>query len=251
MTAQPMKESCIAVFGDTHGRLRLMFQLCRLWQLRHKRHLDGILQCGDLGYFPDLSRIDDATRRFADEDPEELGFANFFGFPDPLEQDGRLTKCLEGPADSLDTVRVPAMWCHGNHEDFDELAYTARGPSPCPVDYFGKLIYLPSGTVTEVAGVRVAAVGGSFGERQHHKPRNGGQAGDYDSWQRINSSVCDQVRAAQPIDVLISHVAPASAPGEVHCSGSYDLRDLVQDCQPHYHFFAHHRGPIAPFKSGS
>ena len=47
-----------------------------LWQLRHKRHLDGILQCGDLGYFPDLSRIDDATRRFADEDPRVGLIAN-------------------------------------------------------------------------------------------------------------------------------------------------------------------------------
>jgi hypothetical protein len=32
-----------AVFGDTHGHLRLMFRLCRLWQIQHRVFLDGIL----------------------------------------------------------------------------------------------------------------------------------------------------------------------------------------------------------------
>jgi len=62
----------VAVFGDVHGHLRLMFQLCRLWQKEHKIHLDGVLQCGDIGFFPDISRVDSATRQYAKRDPEEL-----------------------------------------------------------------------------------------------------------------------------------------------------------------------------------
>ena len=54
----------IAVIGDVHGHLRLMFQLCRLWQVQTGVHLDLVLQCGDLGFFPDPARLDKATQRF-------------------------------------------------------------------------------------------------------------------------------------------------------------------------------------------
>ena len=69
----------IAIFGDAHGHLRLLFQLCRLWQLEHKTHLDGIIVCGDLGFFPDVSRLDKATRRFALKDPVEIEIGQRLG----------------------------------------------------------------------------------------------------------------------------------------------------------------------------
>lgn len=246
-----MEEKWLAVFGDVHGRLRLMFQLCRLWQLHHNRHLDGILQCGDLGFFPEPGRLDRATGQFAEDDPEEVGFARFFHWSDPWEADPHLERWLLGPMDSLDTIRATAIWCHGNHEDFAALAQ-ATGPDGGVVDYFDKLFYLPSGVVTDVAGLRVAAMGGGF-EEEHRHDRGRGKGRHHAPSERfrwVDPSACDRLRTRGPFDILITHAAARSGPGEVWRSGSQESRRLLEDTQPRYHFFAHHRGPIPPHVIG-
>ena len=48
------------VFGDLHGRVLPAFRLALAWQRDHGACLAGLLQVGDLGYFPDLSRLDKA-----------------------------------------------------------------------------------------------------------------------------------------------------------------------------------------------
>ena len=58
----------LAVFGDIHGRVRLMYELALSWQERTGRRLDGILQVGDFGAFPDPQRLDEATRKHARAD---------------------------------------------------------------------------------------------------------------------------------------------------------------------------------------
>jgi hypothetical protein len=85
-----------------------------LWQLKHNRWLDGVLQCGDLGFFPDMTQIDKATRRFYKRDPEEMGFARFFSPFGFRETDALLEQTLCGPSDSLETVTAPVYWCHGS-----------------------------------------------------------------------------------------------------------------------------------------
>ena len=76
----------VVVVGDTHGHLRLMFQLCRLWQLCHDQRLDAVLQCGDLGFFPYPGTVDGATRRYSRHDPEELAFSKYFESPGHLSR---------------------------------------------------------------------------------------------------------------------------------------------------------------------
>ena len=61
------------IFGDLHGRVLPAFALARAWQLDHGETLDGLLQVGDLGYFPDSTRLDKATKRHAQRDLMELG----------------------------------------------------------------------------------------------------------------------------------------------------------------------------------
>src|SRR3954452_23284936 len=61
------------VFGDLHGRILPAFRLALAWQREHGERLAGLLQAGDLGYFPDASRLDKATKRHAEKDPLELG----------------------------------------------------------------------------------------------------------------------------------------------------------------------------------
>jgi hypothetical protein len=68
-----MSVSHYLIFGDLHGRILPAFCLAMAWEREHGIRLDGLLQVGDLGYFPDPSRLDKATARHAAHDPMELG----------------------------------------------------------------------------------------------------------------------------------------------------------------------------------
>jgi hypothetical protein len=225
----------LAVFGDTHGHLRLMFQLCRLWQRQQGVHLDGILQCGDLGFFPDLTRLDKATRRFADRDPEELGFAYYFRLPEPTSQDSLLHSTLGGDAESLDTVRCPVIFCHGNHEDFRELERVTSGAAMTSVDAFGRLFFLRSGEMTELHGLRVGAVGGA--------PELPDEEASPVLGKHVSERAVARLRR-QTFDVLLTHGSARGLGGETDRWGSTLLRELIEGCQPAYHFYGHHRDPI-------
>ena len=133
-----------------------MFQLCRLWQLNNGVHLDAVLQCGDLGFFPALGNVDKATHSFAQRDPEELAFARFFALPAPLEDDPLLHRIVLGPPDDLNTVRCPVLWCEGNHEDFESLREVVGTRALVPVDTFGVLHYLQPGRIVEASVADVA-----------------------------------------------------------------------------------------------
>lgn len=61
------------ILGDLHGRILPAFRLAAAWAREYDVRVDCLLQVGDLGYFPDPSRLDKATRRHAQVDPLELG----------------------------------------------------------------------------------------------------------------------------------------------------------------------------------
>src|SRR5262245_4902644 len=65
--------TCYLVFGDLHGRVLPAFRLAAAWSREHGTRVEGLLQVGDLGYFPDPCRLDVATLRHALDDPLELG----------------------------------------------------------------------------------------------------------------------------------------------------------------------------------
>jgi len=224
-----------AVFGDVHGHLRLVFELCRQWQLHNERHLSGIFACGDLGYFPNPCLVDRATARFARRDPEELGFAHYFASPEPPLRDPLLERTLFGDPADLNTVNCPLVFCHGNHEDFAELQRAANGPF-CPVDVFDRVWYLRSGEVTELAGVRIAALGGKPEPPESaHEPLIG---------PTVSERAASKLLAAQ-FDILLAHGMPS---GLARIHGSERLAMVISACEPAYCFYAHHRRPIPPGK---
>jgi Icc-related predicted phosphoesterase len=221
----------IAIFGDTHGHIRLMLLLCRLWQENNNSKLDAILQCGDIGFFPDPERMDRATKKFAKRDPEELGFWRYFAKPSPQEEDPRSRNILCDPSDKIETVSCPIIMCHGNHEDFESLNECLGDEDLTPIDYYNRLLFLKSGKIANVAGIRVAAVGGA-----PEKPdeQNAPSLGP-----RVSASACNELKDQQ-IDVLITHGGPIGIGGETNEWGSRHLRSLINATQPCYHFFAHH-----------
>lgn len=228
----------LAIFGDVHGHLRLMFQLCRHWQLNSGIHLDGILVCGDLGFFPNVEQLDKATRRYVDRDPEELGFAHYFMLPSPLRQDPQLERTLCGDPNDLNTVRCRVVFCHGNHEDFEALQAITRGSVFSPVDFFKRVYYLRSGEVTQIRGVRVGALGGAPEEDD-----------------TVDAPVLSPVvsaRAARRLrqksfDILISHSGPHGVEG---CVGSRLLAEVITHCQPAYNFYGHYIHFVPPMTIG-
>ena len=127
----------LAVAGDVHGHLALLYAILGRWQRESGRSFDLILQVGDLGAFASGSELDRATQRHARTDPEEMGFRDF-ARPEP-------------PRTLLDP-RPPLVFIPGNHEDFDFLArHEARaGASPVyPITPDGKIQALRSGRLRE------------------------------------------------------------------------------------------------------
>jgi hypothetical protein len=61
------------IFGDLHRRILPDFRLAMRRERERGVRLDGLLQVGDLGYSPDVTRLDKATACHAADDPLELG----------------------------------------------------------------------------------------------------------------------------------------------------------------------------------
>jgi predicted phosphodiesterase len=222
----------IAVFGDIHGHFRLMFQLCRLWQIKNETYLDGIFQCGDMGFFSDYNSIDRSTKMLAEPDPEQLGF-KYFTKP-PLMTDEMLTEIVTGVKSDFSNVKCPLHFCHGNHEDFHYLASQTEGMDICSIDCFNKFLWLRPGLVHELHGIRVASIGGAP-EKVLFKPE--------DSlillWKWVNQEFCQNLYE-KDFDVLITHCSPRGIGGESDLCGSKALKDLVEKAKPKYIFFGHH-----------
>ncbi len=226
----------IAVFADLHGRLLLAFQLCARWQRETGETIGLILQAGDLGIFPDRERLDKATRKYAEQDPTELGFLEYFRAYDPAI------------AALLAETTCPMISVRGNHEDhlwLDQLE-RQREDIIVPVDAYKRVYILKTGLpwtfqqgseqLTALGIGRVAAPAGEVDRQQ----------GKY-----IQSSEKERLAQLkqQPFDILLTHDArPDFVLWErgVKIKGSTGMQEigkLLDKTQPAYHFFGHYGGP--------
>ena len=213
------------VFGDLHGRILPAFRLAACWSREFRQPLAGILQVGDLGYFPNPSRLDNATIRHAKDDPQELGSLDIV-----------TTNEL---ADSIfdDPNSPPGLWfTAGNHEDFEELERLAQASGKQPdfvVDAYCKVRGIKDGAVATVAGCRVGTVWGVDREGRNARRKVPDRA-------FIQPRSIDRLLVADPFDVLLTHDAPLGAKREEY--GSELLSNLIQLAQPRFAFFGHYKG---------
>ncbi len=143
----------IGFVGDVHGRVFHMIVAVAMWQRMAETQLDLIIQVGDLGAYPDVSRMDAATRAYLATDPSEADFE-------------RLLHARGQQAERLVRLRqmftYPIHFVRGNHEDvtrlrslsIDSVSGTAR------VDPFDLLRYTPDGTVLRFQDVLIAFLSG-------------------------------------------------------------------------------------------
>jgi hypothetical protein len=213
------------VFGDLHGRVLPAFRFGSYWSRFTHRPLAGLLQVGDLGYFPDISRLDKATIRHAKDDPLELGTLDIV-VPNPLA--GAVFDDQHCP---------PGLWfTAGNHEDFDELERLAGSSGKqldFAVDAYCYVWGIKDGRVKPFdCGLKVGAIWGVDGDgptARQNLPRRG----------YIDDRAVDRL-AAEEFDVLLSHDAPWEAK-RAGC-GSQSLLAQIDHAQPRFAFFGHYKG---------
>jgi len=200
----------IAVLGDLHGHLDLALSILKKYESVTNTKLDAILQVGDLGYFPDLSRLDDATAKFAKKDPIELGFQDF------LNETEVSKRHFEGQETKIDADLV---FIAGNHEDQEKLRKleSSAKKAPIPVDFFGKILYLPSGEVYEIKK-------GNLRLRFSCLGRISGDIKEYN----FSHSDLKKVKNLDDIDVFLTHEPD-----------SEEIREVLKRLQPKYHFCGH------------
>jgi hypothetical protein len=218
----------IAVVGDVHGHLSLLYAILGRWRRETGKAIDLILQVGDLGAFSAGAAIDAATRHHAKTDPEELGFAEFEG---------------ERPPATLLDPRPPLVFIPGNHEDFELLerreAAVPAGQPVYPVSDDARIMALRSGRIwtfehpggaLSVAGV--SGVAGRAPKPHYHR--------------RLHLADEDALALAEAgtgsADIVISHERPASVRGGFRhdLGGSESLQLMLESIQPPLAFFGHY-----------
>ncbi len=221
-----MSTATYLVFGDLHGRVLPAFRLALVWQREHGQRLDGLLQVGDLGFFPDPTRMDKATLRQAKDDPLELGVLEV------TQPSKRADQVFSDPD-------IPeALWfIAGNHEDHDCLRRldraAGRTATDFPVDHYLRVRCVRDGTVTTLpGGLRVGGLWGIDGEAPRVRKM-------HSELGRISSRSASHLEAAA-FDVLLCHESPRDA--MIEGAGSDAIRAILILARPAFCFFGHYHG---------
>ncbi len=223
----------IAVLADIHGRLPLAFTVVARLEEETGEMVDAIVQCGDVGVFPRPETADKATRRHAERDSSELGFSRYFLRP------------VAGVEAVLDRLGCSMYCVRGNHEDhafLDHLEASSDGPF-FPVDCYRRVLVMRSGVPYRLPGapagvaplvMGIGRVGPPRGETEPGRPKY------------IQPEESERVLELVPerLDLLVSHDAARDAlvPG----LGLDEVRLVLDQVRPAYHFFGHVGRPVPP-----
>lgn len=217
----------IAIFADLHGRVLQAFQMVARWEKETGRKVDLILQCGDVGIYPDLERLDRPTRKRAEYDRTEIGWHDYFVKPNPIAEE------------ILSKTDADMICVRGNHEDqafLDGLEAAAEGPL-YPVDCYGRVKMLKTGApfCFEKDGSQLNILGvGRLGHPTGLRKWDNEiylQKSEQDRLSRLGNI---------QIDVLLTHDVPQDALRLGF--GSEEIRRILNKYRPSFHFHGHAGG---------
>jgi hypothetical protein len=217
----------LAVFGDVHGNLPGLYELCERWEREQAERIDLVLQTGDMGLWRSAEEMDRATQKHFADDRSELAGADY------------LSGKREAP--------LATWFVHGNHEDFRLLSQAeSRALDPA-----GRIVFLGPGSVRAYAArgaeLHVAALGGMeyrFGK--HPIP----------SEERVQKylhppSLDALLRERPPVEVLLLHDAPFNKGLRARFpTGSQRITALIRALSPRFAFYGHYDDPPEPFRIG-
>lgn len=218
----------IILFSDLHGRILLAFKLVQRFQKERGIAVDLILQCGDMGIFPDLHKLDKATIRHAQNNPSELGFHHHFTQYNPSVE-----AVLAESAYEMVCVR-------GNHEDHDFLDQLEQQSSQNRffVDYYQRISMCKTGALQNF----------SFGNSSLNClgiGRIGSQKDSNDSTfiQEYEKAVLRKaIKDKTAIDILITHDGAKDFVTQGY--GMQEIRDVLHAKKPALHFYGHTGKPF-------
>ncbi len=225
----------IVIFSDLHGKLLLAFNLVKKLQEERGIKVDYILQCGDAGIFPDLSKLDRATLKHSNSDISELGFNKYF-----FKYDTEIKKLF-------DSVNCPMICVRGNHEDHDFLDDLEKNYSESyfPVDFYKRIFVIKTGEVFSLSNdkesINILGIG-RIGSPDKKKSQR--------YLQEYERNKVNQLSLNEHIDLLITH--DSALDFVTHGFGMPEIRDVLKKHEPLYHFFGHTGSPciIKPDENG-
>lgn len=218
----------IALFSDIHGKILLPFKLVDLYQKKTGNTIDFILQCGDMGAYPNIENLDKATIKHAQYDRDELGFHDDF------------TKINPDIKSFLDELNINMICVRGNHEDhdfLDELEKKNFQNSLFPIDIYEKVFVCKSGLQQELKTEKeiLTFVGiGRIGDRKGRTEKRFIQ--DYE-----RKEIKKLLKTKDSFDILITHDKDSS--GEENY-GMSEIRNILDNVIFHYHFYGHTGEPF-------
>lgn len=229
----------IAVLGDVHGHLTLLYRLLARWERENQEKVDLILQVGDLGAFPPPFRLDKATLRFAEKDPDELGFAGYYEGCEEADE------ILGADAPAHRKISADLIFIRGNHEDFEFLHSLEEplGGGPIPVDCYQRIFYLRNGVrYTYQKGSHFVSIIGLGGISDDGEPGR-----DSISKYYTKSEIRQLRKQGAGVDIFLSHEPPYGAAGHIHPryqqAGAPAVLEFIRDFSPRYHFCGHYHEP--------
>jgi Icc-related predicted phosphoesterase len=216
----------ILIVADLHGRWLLALKLATRLQKERNLQLDLILQCGDMGIYPDPARFDKATLRHARHDETELGFSRYFAKPN--DEVKHLWEQL-----SCECIAV-----RGNHEDHEFLNQLEKQSTQTrfPVDYYQRIQVCKTGHLQTFAKdnqtLTVAGIG-RMGYRGNKRP--GENQRFIQPYERDRLTALRQ--HTRHVDILLSHDCPLHQFDKDF--GMPEIRGFLDYHKPFYHFFGH------------
>ncbi|TAE74523.1 MAG: serine/threonine protein phosphatase [Bacteroidetes bacterium] len=218
----------IAIFSDIHGKILLPFKLVDLYQKETGNKIDFILQCGDMGAFPDISSLDKATIKHAQNDRDELGFYDDF------------TKINPNIKAFLDELNINMICVRGNHEDhdfLDNLESENAENSLFSIDIYKRVFVCKSGLKQELKTEKdtLTFVGiGRIGDRKGRNEKKFIQ--EYERKQ-----IKKLLKTKDIFDILITH---DKDDGSQRGYGMAEIREVLDNVIFHYHFYGHTGEPF-------
>lgn len=218
----------IALFSDIHGKILLPFKLVDLYQKETGNKIDFILQCGDMGAYPDMENLDKATIKHAQYDRDELGFHDDFTQRHPDIQA------------FLDELNISMICVRGNHEDHDFLDALEKDnfQNPMfPIDVYKRVFVCKSGLKQELktGNESLTFVGiGRIGDRKGRSEKRFIQ--DYE-----RKEIKKLLKTKDSFDILITHDKDDSSQRGY---GMAEIREVLDHVIFHYHFYGHTGEPF-------
>lgn len=218
----------VALFSDIHGKILLPFKLVDLYQKETGNKIDFILQCGDIGAYPNLDNLDKATIKHAQYDRDELGFFDDFTKVDPEIKS------------FLDHLNINMICVRGNHEDHDFLDHLEKEnlqDSLFPIDIYKKVFVCKSGLKQEliIENEVLTFVGiGRIGDRKGRTEKRFIQ--DYE-----RTEIKKLLKTKDIFDILITHDKDDSGQRGY---GMSEIREVLDHVIFHYHFYGHTGEPF-------